>query len=438
MMNVRLPFNERDHLMNVFTELHWRGLIHQATADNLATVFEADKLPMYIGFDPTATSLHAGSLIPLMCLRHFRRAGHQVIVLIGGATGLIGDPSGKSEERNLETIDTVKARGHAMQAQIEGFLSAGDGPPPKFVNNIDWLGEFRLLEFLRDIGKHFSVNEMIHKDSVKKRFDKEGAGISYTEFTYMLLQASDFLELYRRHGCKVQCGASDQWGNICEGIALIRRIDRGDAYGLTMPLLTNSEGKKMGKSEKGAIWLDPKQTSPYAFYQFWINMADADVARFLRWFTLLDEPAIRALEPKIGTGERIAQKTLAQEITTLVHGQQEMETARKASEALFSGDIASLPVTLLKQMATDVPSITLTPPELGSAMPLVDLLVKCGACSSKADARRNLSQKGVRLNGKQPAAGDNPTVSAADFLDGEVLVLQRGKRNNYLVILVKA
>ena len=419
--------------MNVFRELHWRGLIHQATAENLADLLEQDKLPMYIGFDPTATSLHAGSLIPLMTLKHFRRAGHQVIVLIGGATGLIGDPSGKSEERNLETIDTVKARGHAMQAQIEGFLAAGDGPPPKFVNNIDWLGEFRLLDFLRDIGKHFSVNEMVNKDSVKKRFEKEGVGISFTD---MLLQATDFLELYRRHGCKIQCGASDQWGNICEGIELIRRVEqtrRGQAYGLTMPLLTNSEGKKMGKSEKGAIWLDPKQTSPYAFYQFWINIEDADAARFLRWFTLLDEPTIRELEPKIGTGERIGQKVLAQEITTLVHGTQEMDNARKASEALFSGDIASLPVALLKQLASDVPAITIAPAELANPVPVIDLLVRTGACSSKGDARRQIGQKGVRINGKQ-VDGDGPTVTTADFLEGEVLVLQRGKRNNYLVL----
>ncbi len=422
--------------MNVFHELHWRGLIHQATADDLAAKLEAEKMPIYIGFDPTATSLHAGSLIPLMALRHFKRCGHQVIVLIGGATGLIGDPSGKSEERVLETLDTVRLRGLAMQRQIEGFLASEVGPAPKLVNNIDWLGEFKLLDFLRNIGKHFSVNEMIHKDSVKKRFDKEGTGISYTEFTYMLLQGTDFLEVYRRHGCKIQCGASDQWGNICEGIELIRRIDRGQAYGLTMPLLTNSKGEKMGKSVKGAVWLDPQQTSPYAFYQFWINMEDADVARFLRWFTLLEEPAIKELEQKVGTGERVAQKALAQEVTALVHGQAEMENAKKASEALFSGDIASLPVVLLKQMATDVPSITLTPQELANGLPLIDLLVKIGACSSKADARRNLAQKGVRLNGKQPA-GDSPTVSASDFLDGEVLVLQRGKRNNYLVILAK-
>ncbi|MBI2808768.1 MAG: tyrosine--tRNA ligase [Planctomycetes bacterium] len=433
--------------MNVFHELQWRGLVHQATAENLAEVLDKEKLPMYIGFDPTATSLHAGSLIPLMALRQFKRCGHQVIVLIGGATGLIGDPSGKSEERNLETIDTVRARGDAMRRQIERFLNTDDGPPPKFVNNIDWLGEFKLLEFLRDIGKHFSVNEMIHKDSVKKRFGappspagrgeggEGGTGISYTEFTYMLLQATDFLELYRRHGCKIQCGASDQWGNICEGMELIRRIDRGQAYGLTMPLLTNSEGKKMGKSEKGAVWLDPAQTSPYAFYQFWVNMADADVGRFLRWFTFLDEAVIKDLDQKIGSGERIAQKTLAQEITSLVHGTDEMENAKRASEALFSGDIASLPVALLRQLAKDVDSITLTPQELASAIPLIDLLVKCGACSSKADARRNLSQKGIRLNGKQPASADNPTVTAADFLEGEVLVLQRGKRNNYLVLV---
>ncbi|MSU79531.1 MAG: tyrosine--tRNA ligase [Gemmataceae bacterium] len=422
--------------MNVTSELQWRGLIHQMTADNLVSVLETNKYPMYIGFDPTATSLHAGSLIPLMALRHFRRAGHQIIVLIGGATGLIGDPSGKSAERVLETIDTVRLRGEAMRRQIEGFLSQGDGPAPIFVNNIDWLGELRLLEFLRDIGKHFSVNEMIHKDSVKKRFEKEDTGISYTEFTYMLLQATDFLELYRRHGCRIQCGASDQWGNICEGIALVRRIDRGEAFGITMPLLTNSEGKKMGKSEKGAIWLDPKQTSPYAFYQFWINMADADVSRFLRWFTLLDEATIKELDQHVGTGERVAQKALAQEITTLVHGQAETENAKKASAALFSGDIASLEVSLLKQLAADVPSITLTPQELaGSPMSVIDLLVRAGACASKGDARRQIAQKGVKINGKPPAAGDNPTVSATDFLDGEVLVLQRGKKNNYLVIV---
>ncbi len=422
--------------MNVFTELQWRGLVHQTTAENLQAVLETDKLPMYIGFDPTATSLHAGSLVPLMTLRQFRRCGHPVIVLIGGATGLIGDPSGKSEERVLETIETVRARGLAMQAQIEGFLSQGDGPPPRFVNNIDWLGEVKLLEFLRDIGKHFSVNEMVHKDSVKKRFEKEGTGISYTEFTYMLLQATDYLELYRRHGCRMQCGASDQWGNIVEGIALIRRIDRGEAYGLTMPLLTNSEGKKMGKSEKGAIWLDPKQTSPYAFYQYWVNMADADVGKLLRWFTFLDEPTVTDLDGKIGSGERIAQKRLAEEITTLVHDKEETENAKKASQALFSGDIASLPVSLLKQLADDVPSIKLAPARLASgSIALIDLLVETKACSSKADARRNLGQKGVRVNGKPPAEGDNPTIGAADFLGGEVLVLQRGKRNNFLVLL---
>jgi len=254
----------------------------------------------------------------------------------------------------------------------------------------------------------------------------------------MLLQATDFLELYKRHGCRMQCGASDQWGNICEGIALIRRIEQGQGYGLTMPLLTNSEGKKMGKSEKGAIWLDPKQTSPYAFYQFWVTMADADVVRFLRWFTFLDEPSIKDLEAKVGTGERIAQKALAQEITTLVHGADEMENAKKAATALFSGDIASLPVAMLKQMAADVPSITLTPDRLATgSLSLIDLLVETKACSSKADARRQIAQKGVRVNGKPPAEGDNPSVTMADFLEGEVLVLQRGKRNNYLVIAVK-
>jgi tyrosyl-tRNA synthetase len=432
--------------MNVFHELQWRGLIHQSTVANLADILERENLPMYIGFDPTATSLHAGSLIPLMTLKHFQRCGHQVIVLIGGATGLIGDPSGKSQERNLQSLETVEERGKALQSQIQSFLKSPDCLPPRFVNNIEWLGQMCLLDFLRDIGKCFSVNEMIHKDAVKNRIEREGAGISYTEFSYMLLQATDFLELFRRYGCKIQCGASDQWGNICEGIELISRHEKDSegkgkaAYGLTMPLFTNAKGEKMGKSAEGAIWLDPKQTSPYAFYQFWINMADDDVGRFLRWFTLLEEPAIRELEQKVGSGERLAQKALAQEVTTLVHGKEEADNARTASEALFSGNIAKLSVSLLKQLAADVPSIRVTPEEMaGGSLSLVDLLVRTGACSSKSDARRQLGQKGVRINGKQPTLQnpENPTVAVSDFLDGEVLVLQRGKRNNYLVILQK-
>jgi tyrosyl-tRNA synthetase len=425
--------------MDVFEELNWRGLVKDITSPELPRILAREKITLYIGFDPTAASLHAGSLIPLTVLRHFRRAGHRVLALLGGATGLIGDPSGKSQERTLDAAEVVAERAQAMQRQIAGFLEKGDGPPVTFVNNLDWLGSFRLLDFLRDVGKHFSVNEMIRKDSVKDRLEAGGSGISYTEFSYMLLQAADFLELYRRYGCRLQSGASDQWGNIVEGIELIRRVQGAQAYGLTAPLLTTSAGKKYGKTEKGAIFLDPAMTSPYAFYQFWINTEDEDVGRFLRWFTLRSESEIRELENQVGSGARVAQKALAFEVTESVHGRDEAETTRRASEALFSGNIAGLPVATLLQMKDDVPAITVPREEL-TAKPLnvVELLVQAKLCTSKSDARRQIGQNAVRINGRPCAAGAegaDPTASPSDFLEGKVLVLQRGKRNNALVIV---
>jgi tyrosyl-tRNA synthetase len=439
-------------VMDAFHELRWRGLIHQVTSEvELPKLLAEQQVTMYIGFDPTAASLHAGSLIPLTILRHFRRSRHRIIALVGGATGLIGDPSGKSQERTLETTEIVESRVEALKKQIARFLDQDDGPPVTYVNNLDWLGETRLLTFLRDVGKHFSVNEMVHKDSVQRRFDSAEGGISYTEFSYMLLQAADYLELYRRYGCRLQCGASDQWGNIVEGIELIRRAEGAKAYGLTAPLLTTSDGKKYGKTEKGAIFLDGTMTSPYAFYQFWVNTKDEDVGRFLRWFTFLHEAAIRELENEVGSGARVAQKKLAFEVTAAVHGQDEAQTARLASEALFSGNISGLSAATLLQMASDVPSITVSPGGIsGGASPrtlqeelqsrrfsVVELLVAAGACTSKADARRQISQKAIRINGRPCAAVEegDPTVGFSDFLEGKVLVLQRGKRDNYLVIV---
>jgi tyrosyl-tRNA synthetase len=330
----------------------------------------------------------------------------------------------------------VRERAAAMQRQIEQFCARFDGPPPIYVNNLDWAGEWKLLEFLRDVGKHFAVNEMIKKDSVQRRFESEQAGISFTEFSYALLQGADFLELYRRHGCRLQAGASDQWGNIVGGIELTRRVTGQEVFGLTFPLLTNSEGKKYGKSEKGAVWLDGALTTPYEFYQFWVNTQDADVVRFLKWFTFLDEAAINDLASKVGTGERLAQKALAFEVTALVHGRDEAEKVRADSGKLFGGDISQLPVASLKQMAADVPSIQMTPAELADGVGLLDLLVKVGACPSKSDARRQVQQNAVRVNGTG-VNDEKRVVTAADFREGEVLLVQKGKRNNYIVVLSK-
>jgi tyrosyl-tRNA synthetase len=426
--------------MSIFPELSWRGLVHQTTSDELAGLLEREKISLYAGFDPSATSLHAGSLMPLLTLQRFRREGHRPIVLLGGATGLIGDPSGKSAERTLEPAEVVRARADAMGRQMRTFFERLDGPEPLFVNNLDWLGEARLLEFLRDIGKHFSVNAMMGKDSVRRRFDQEETGISFTEFSYALLQSADFRELYRRHQCRLQLGASDQWGNIVSGIDLIRRLEGGTAFGLTTPLLTNAEGKKYGKTESGAVWLDPELTSPYRFYQFWINTQDADVGRFLRWFTFRPEPELRELEVTVGSPERTAQRALAWDVTTLVHGEEAAGRSKAAAEALFGGELHSLPVATLLQMAGDVPSVTLTRADLTDAGMLVaDLLVRAGACSSKSDARRQIQQGGVRLNGETlSAASVDRRITASDFREGKVLLVQRGKRNNYLAILDEA
>jgi tyrosyl-tRNA synthetase len=423
--------------MSIFRELSWRGLVHQTTSDELAGLLEREKISLYAGFDPSATSLHAGSLMPLLTLQRFRREGHRPIVLLGGATGLIGDPSGKSAERTLEPAEVVRARGDAMGRQMRTFFERLDGPEPLFVNNLDWLGEARLLEFLRDIGKHFSVNAMMGKDSVRRRFEVEETGISFTEFSYALLQAADFRELYRRHQCRLQLGASDQWGNIVSGIDLIRRLEGGSAFGLTTPLLTNAEGKKYGKTESGAVWLDPELTSPYRFYQFWINTQDADVGRFLRWFTFRPEPELRALEATVGAPERTAQRALAWDVTALVHGEEAAARSKAAAEALFGGELHSLPVATLLQMAGDVPSVTVTPADLTDAgMPVTDLLVRAGACSSKSDARRQIQQGGVRMNGEAlTVAAVDRKITPSDFREGKVLLVQRGKRNNYLVLL---
>lgn len=422
--------------MGVFEELSWRGLIHQTTSEDLAQIL-AKPTTLYIGFDPTANSLHAGSLVPLMTMLHFQRYGHRVIALVGGATGMIGDPSFKSTERHLQTEETVRGFQAALAAQIRSILSEVPDNPPIFVNNIDWLGQMNLLSFLRDTAKHFSVNAMINRDSVRIRFEREGDGISFTEFSYPLLQAHDFLELYRREGCLLQCGASDQWGNIISGVELIRRVEGVQAYGLTMPLLTNAAGQKLGKTEKGTTFLSAEVTSPYRFYQFWVNMADADVGKLLRWFTLKDRAEIEALDATIGGPERLAQKALAYDVTCRVHGKDEADRAVRASQVLFGGgDLRGLPVSLLREIFSDVPNVEVAADRFaGEGCSLVELLVESGLAASKGEARRQIEQGGVAVQGAAvaPQKGD-PRVSADALIEGEVLVIRRGKRNNALVL----
>ncbi len=415
--------------MSVLATLEARGLVHQKTAEDLGAVLAAGPITFYNGYDPTATSLHVGHLLPLTLMKHMQRAGHRVIALIGGGTGLIGDPSGKSTERNLLTAETVAENGRLIHAQVTRILQA-DENPPIYANNLDWLDGVKLLDFLRDIGKHFSVNVMIQRDSVKSRFERDGDGISFTEFTYSLLQSYDFLELHKRYGCTLQTGGSDQWGNIVSGTDLIRRVTGNRAYGLTVPLLTNSDGKKFGKSEKGAIFLDPALTSPYAFYQFWLNSSDADVQRLLRLFTDIELEAIDALDTN--SGARPAQRLLAETLTADIHGADALEGAKKAADALFSGAIQGLPVATLLEIFADVPAVTLSQSRVAAGVALTDLLTETGLTASKADAKRQIQQKAVRLNGGEPVSGE-PTLTANDFIDGAVLVLRKGKKSYGLV-----
>jgi tyrosyl-tRNA synthetase len=420
--------------MGAFEELSWRGLVQQTTAENMAEVLSSP-LTVYSGFDPTAASLHAGNLVPLMMLTHLRRAGHQVLPLVGGATGMIGDPSGKTSERQLLDADRLTENTGKIRAQIERFFANDEGPPAQLVDNLDWLGGVRLLEFLRDIGKHFAVNQMIQRDSVKQRFESREAGISYTEFSYMLLQAYDFYELHRRHGCRMQIGASDQWGNIVSGVDLVRRLAGATVYGLTSPLLTDSTGKKYGKSEKGAVYLDPKLTSPYAFYQFWLNTEDANVGRFLRWLTVRPREEIERFEASLGS-ERLGQRALAEDLTRRVHGDAELARVLRATEALFGGgDLRGIGGDLLDEALAAAPSVTVARSRFeGEGALVVDLLVEVGACPSKSDARRQLGAGGIAVNGVALGTASVETkVTSADLIDGRLLVLRRGKRNNFVV-----
>jgi tyrosyl-tRNA synthetase len=421
--------------MGILDELVWRGMLQDATegaAEHLATGART----IYIGFDPTASSLHVGSLLPIMGLVHLQRGGHHPIALVGGGTGLIGDPSGKASERKLLTADEAFANAEAIHRQLEHFLDFRTRTnPARMRNNHDWLGKLSLVEFLRDIGKHFSVNAMLRKESVRRRIESEDAGISFTEFAYQLMQAYDFLELLRREGCTVQMGGSDQWGNITAGIDLIRRMEGVQAYGATFPLLQTGAGTKFGKTEAGTVWLDAERTSPYRFYQFWINAEDQDALKHLRSFTLLPRGEVEALEAATAQTpeQRAAQRALADDVTRRVHGEDGLQRARRATAALFGGELEGLSADDIADVFADVPSSDVPRSALeGEGKAVLDLLTESGVAPSRAEAKRQIEGGGIYLNNRRVEEIDR-RVRAQDAIDGRFLVLRKGKKSYHLV-----
>jgi len=425
-------------MTGIVEEYRWRGMLQDLTEGTEAHL-AAEPRTGYIGFDPTASSLHVGSLVPVMGLVHLQRAGHHPIALVGGGTGLIGDPSGKTAERSLLTEEEVRANVEGIRGQLEHFLDFDIASnPARLVDNLDWLGSIRLVDFLRDVGKHFGVNAMLRRESVRRRLEDEASGISFTEFSYQLLQAYDFVELHRREGCTVQMGGSDQWGNITAGTDLVRRMTGGEAFGLTHPLLTTSTGAKFGKTEAGAVWLDPERTSPFRFYQYWINASDEDVPRFLRLFTLLPREEIEALDEatREAPWQRAAQKALAEEVTRRLHGEDGLARAQQATQALFGGEVRGLSAGEIADIFSDVPSSRVPRTELeGEGKGLVELLDETSLASSRGDARRSIEGGGIYLNSERV---EEPTasVTAAAAIEGRYVILRKGKKKHHLVEIV--
>ena len=422
-------------MTDLYEDLVWRGLVHQATDETFIRGWLASgSRTLYVGFDPTASSLHVGSLLPLMMLRRFQKAGHKPIALVGGATGMIGDPSGKSEERNLLSADALAANVAGVEAQLRRFLDfdAKDNPA-RLVNNFDWMKTFSYLDFLRDVGKNFPVNVMLAKESVKNRIDRE-AGISYTEFSYMLLQAYDFVHMSDTMGCELQVGGSDQWGNITAGIDLARRMRGRQLYGFTCPLLTTADGAKMGKTEKGAIWLAADRTSPYAFYQYWINVADADVSRCLRFLSEVPREEIEALDAARAAdpAKGDSQRRLAESLTELTHGAAGLASARRASEIFFGASIQDLDDSQLGEIFADVPSQELPRAQLDAGLSLIDAVVASGLSKSKGEVRRKIEEGGVYVNNLR-SADVNRKLTPADLASKSMLVLRLGRKNYALL-----
>jgi len=422
-------------LKDFIRELKWRGVLYDHT-EGLEEL--TGRVVGYIGFDPTARSLHVGSLLPLITLSRFQRFGNIPIAVIGGGTGLIGDPSGKTKERPLLSKEEIEENIEGIKAQIEKFLDfKAKENPAKIVNNYDWLGEIKLVDFLREVGKHITVNYMLQKESVRNRLQRE-EGISFTEFSYMLLQAYDFLMLYDRENCVLQMGGSDQWGNITAGIDLIRKMRGGRAYGLVFPLITTSSGVKFGKTEEGTVWLDPNLTSPFKFYQFWINTEDADVIRYLKYFTFLGEREIGELEESLKREpeKREPHRVLAREVTRMVHGEDAMRRAERASKVLFGEEIKDLNLREILEIFSDVPSKEIPKERFeGEGYPIVELLVDVGLFPSKGEARRAINGGGVYVNNIRVSDAQDK-ISLSRAIEGKVLILRKGKKNYLLVKLV--
>lgn len=417
-------------MTNVLIEdLKWRGLIYQQTDEQgIEDLLNKEQVTLYCGADPTADSLHIGHLLPFLTLRRFQEHGHRPIVLIGGGTGMIGDPSGKSEERVLQTEEQVDKNIEGISKQMHNIFEFGTDHGAVLVNNRDWLGQISLISFLRDYGKHVGVNYMLGKDSIQSRLEH---GISYTEFTYTILQAIDFGHLNRELNCKIQVGGSDQWGNITSGIELMRRMyGQTDAYGLTIPLVTKSDGKKFGKSESGAVWLDAEKTSPYEFYQFWINQSDEDVIKFLKYFTFLGKEEIDRLEQSKNEAPHLreAQKTLAEEVTKFIHGEDALNDAIRISQALFSGDLKSLSAKELKDGFKDVPQVTLS----NDTTNIVEVLIETAISTSKRQAREDVNNGAIYINGERQQ-DVNYALAPEDKIDGEFTIIRRGKKKYFMV-----
>jgi len=415
--------------MDLLQDLAWRGIIYQQTdEEGLKDTLSKEPISLYCGVDPTADSMHIGHLLPFLTLRRFQQHGHRPIVLVGGATGLIGDPSGKSEERKLLTLETVQDNVAGIKKQLESIFEFEGENGAIMVNNYDWAGSMDVVTFLRDIGKHIGVNYMLAKDTIASRLE---TGISFTEFTYTILQAMDFLHLYEHHNCKLQIGGSDQWGNITSGLELIRKVqpEGSKAYGLTIPLVTKADGTKFGKTESGAVWLDPKKTTPYEFYQFWINTADADVVKYLKIFTFLSHEEIEQLEKAVQEEPHLrkAQKVLAEELTRLIHGEASLQQAIKISQALFSGDVRSLSAAEIEQGFKDVPAYASQNEEN-----LVDLLVAAKISPSKRQAREDIANGAVTVNGEK-ITDTSYVLTESDRIEGQFTIIRRGKKKYTLI-----
>jgi len=423
-------------MSNFIEELTWRGMVYDAT-EGVVDLLKKERVTAYVGIDPTASSLHVGSLLPVMALARLQRFGHSPIAIVGGGTGMIGDPSGKSQERVLLSRDQIDENVAGIRRQLDRFLDFGARfNPARIVNNADWLGTVDLLTFLRDVGKHFTVNSMLQKESVNRRIESAD-GISFTEFSYLLLQAYDFEQLFDRYGCELQMGGSDQWGNITAGIDLIRRKHSTKVHGLVWPLMTTTTGEKFGKTEAGAVWLDPGRTSPFTFYQFWLNVDDRDAVQYLKFFTFLERERIDELAAASSTApeKREAQRTLAREVTALVHGADLVARAEHAASLLFAEDITRVPVDDVLAVFEDVPSTELPMSELGAdGISLVDLIARVQLAPSKSEARRLVQSGGVYLNNRR-ASDPQARVTRDQAIGGRLLVLRKGQKQSHLVRL---